>query len=95
LNIQAADLGDLTGSYQRVKELGFGMALGFGQHTNDKELSYYAMTPSGFRMGGRLESDRRRRKHLATHDVSRHQHLGPYPGWTDNHALAGAAVPDN
>jgi hypothetical protein len=24
------------------------MALGVGQHTNDRELSYYAMTPSGF-----------------------------------------------
>jgi len=38
----------MTASYQRVKELGFHMALGVGQHTNDKELSYYAMTPSGF-----------------------------------------------
>lgn len=38
----------MTASYQRVKELGFGMALGVGQHTNDKELSYYARTPSGF-----------------------------------------------
>ena len=37
-----------TASYQRVKELGFHMALAVGQHTNDKELSYYAMTPSGF-----------------------------------------------
>ena len=24
------------------------MALGVGQHTNDKELSFYAVTPSGF-----------------------------------------------
>jgi hypothetical protein len=31
-----------------VKQLGFQMALAVGQHTNDKELSYYAMTPSGF-----------------------------------------------
>ncbi len=38
----------MTASYQRVKELGFEMALGVGQHTNDKELSYYAVTPSGF-----------------------------------------------
>jgi hypothetical protein len=38
----------MTASYQRVKELGFDMALGVGQHTNDKELSYYAITPSGF-----------------------------------------------
>lgn len=48
LNIQVADLDDMTASYQRVKELGFGMALGVGQHTNDRELSYYALTPSGF-----------------------------------------------
>ena len=48
LNIEVADLDDLTASYQRVKELGFHMALGVGQHTNDRELSYYATTPSGF-----------------------------------------------
>jgi 2,3-dihydroxybiphenyl 1,2-dioxygenase len=48
LNIQVADLDDMTASYKRVKELGFDMALGVGQHTNDKELSYYAITPSGF-----------------------------------------------
>ncbi len=48
LNIQVADLDDLTMSYQRIKELGFGMALSVGQHTNDRELSYYALTPSGF-----------------------------------------------
>ena len=48
LNIQVADLDDMTASYQRLKELGFSMALGIGQHTNDKELSYYAQTPSGF-----------------------------------------------
>jgi hypothetical protein len=48
LNIQVADLDDMTASYQRVKHLGFHMALAVGQHTNDRELSYYAMTPSGF-----------------------------------------------
>ena len=47
-NVQVAELNDLTLSYQRVKELGFDMALSVGQHTNDKELSYYAVTPSGF-----------------------------------------------
>ena len=30
-----------------MKALGFDMALSVGQHTNDKELSYYAVTPSG------------------------------------------------
>nr|WP_256986137.1 VOC family protein [Streptomyces sp. CB04723] len=48
LNIQAATLDDVAQSYQRVHELGFDMALSVGQHTNDKELSYYARTPSGF-----------------------------------------------
>lgn len=48
LNIQAASLDDMVDSYQRVTELGFGMALAVGQHTNDRELSYYARTPSGF-----------------------------------------------
>ena len=48
LNIQVAELDDLAHSYERVCELGFDMALAVGQHTNDKELSYYAQTPSGF-----------------------------------------------
>jgi 2,3-dihydroxybiphenyl 1,2-dioxygenase len=48
LNIQVAELDDMTAAYQRVKQLGFRMALGVGQHTNDKELSFYALTPSGF-----------------------------------------------
>jgi 2,3-dihydroxybiphenyl 1,2-dioxygenase len=48
LNVQVAELDDLATSYLRVHELGFQMALTVGQHTNDKELSYYARTPSGF-----------------------------------------------
>ena len=48
LNIQVAELDDLAQSFERVCELGFHMALGVGQHTNVKELSYYAQTPSGF-----------------------------------------------
>ncbi len=47
-NVQVADLDDMTTAYQRVKQLGFDMALGVGQHTNDRELSFYAVTPSGF-----------------------------------------------
>lgn len=31
-----------------MHELGFDMALSVGRHTNDKELSYDARTPSGF-----------------------------------------------
>lgn len=47
-NVQVAELGEMTQAYQRVKQLGFDMALSVGQHTNDKELSFYAVTPSGF-----------------------------------------------
>lgn len=48
LNIEVATLDDMTSAFQRVKQLGFGMALSVGQHTNDRELSFYAQTPSGF-----------------------------------------------
>lgn len=48
LNIQVAELDDMVDSYQRVTALGFAMALGIGQHTNDRELSFYAVSPSGF-----------------------------------------------
>jgi Glyoxalase/Bleomycin resistance protein/Dioxygenase superfamily len=48
VNVQVATLDEMVASYQRVKQLGFDMALSVGQHTNDKELSYYAVTPSGF-----------------------------------------------
>jgi 2,3-dihydroxybiphenyl 1,2-dioxygenase len=48
LNVQASTLDDMTAAYLRIKRLGFTMTLGIGQHTNDKELSFYARTPSGF-----------------------------------------------
>lgn len=48
VNIQVAALDDMVAAYQRMAENGFGVALSIGQHTNDKELSFYAVTPSGF-----------------------------------------------
>lgn len=48
VNVQVAGLDDLTAAYERTRALGFGMALAMGQHTNDRELSFYAVTPSGF-----------------------------------------------
>ncbi len=50
INIQSATLDDVLASYQRVRELGFTMAWSIGQHTNDRELSYYCVTPSGFEL---------------------------------------------
>ena len=50
MNIQVATLEDMLASYERVLHQGFTMAWSVGQHTNDRELSYYAMTPSGFQL---------------------------------------------
>jgi 2,3-dihydroxybiphenyl 1,2-dioxygenase len=50
MNIQVATLDDMVDSHARVKQLGFTMAWAVGQHTNDRELSYYCVTPSGFEL---------------------------------------------
>lgn len=48
LNTQVETLDDLLSAYQRVIDLGFRMQWSIGQHTNDKQLSFYCVTPSGF-----------------------------------------------
>jgi 2,3-dihydroxybiphenyl 1,2-dioxygenase len=48
VNVQAAELDSMVASYLRMKDLGFRIAQTIGQHTNDRELSYYVRTPSGF-----------------------------------------------
>lgn len=50
VNIQAATLEDMLGAHERVTQLGFRMAWSVGQHTNDRELSFYCVTPSGFEL---------------------------------------------
>ncbi|WP_109524585.1 MULTISPECIES: VOC family protein [Nocardia] len=50
VNIQAARLEDMLDSFERVTALGFRMAWSVGQHTNDRELSFYCVTPSGFEL---------------------------------------------
>ncbi len=50
LNLEVARLDDLLASFHRVTDLGFAMAWSVGQHTNDRELSYYCVTPSGFEL---------------------------------------------
>jgi 2,3-dihydroxybiphenyl 1,2-dioxygenase len=46
--IEAQSLDDVSAAYLRCKELGYPIALGMGQHPNDKVLSFYAVSPSGF-----------------------------------------------
>ena len=49
-NIQVATLDDMVTSFERVTAEGFRMMWSIGQHTNDRELSYYCRTPSGFEL---------------------------------------------
>lgn len=48
MNMQVASLEDVTVAYQRCRKMGYRIAMGVGQHTNDRELSFYVHTPSGF-----------------------------------------------
>ncbi|MFD5178223.1 VOC family protein [Nocardia sp. NPDC058379] len=50
INIQSGSLDDVLAAYGRVTDLGFKMAWSVGQHTNDRELSFYCVTPSGFEL---------------------------------------------
>jgi 2,3-dihydroxybiphenyl 1,2-dioxygenase len=50
VNIQAATLADMLSAHQRVRDLGFKMAWSVGQHTNDRSLSFYCVTPAGFEL---------------------------------------------
>ncbi len=48
INFLVSSMEDLSSAYTRLKSLGFEMAHEIGQHPNDKEVSFYVITPSGF-----------------------------------------------
>jgi 2,3-dihydroxybiphenyl 1,2-dioxygenase len=48
LNLQARSLEDVTEAYRRTRGMGHAIASAIGQHPNDRELSFYVATPSGF-----------------------------------------------
>lgn len=50
LSMLALSMDDLSAAHRRLIDLGFEMAHEIGQHPNDKEVSFYAVTPSGFEM---------------------------------------------
>ena len=50
MNLQGATLDDLSAAFERCRALGYEMAHEIGQHPNDKELSFYVISPSGFEM---------------------------------------------
>ncbi|MDR3416410.1 MAG: VOC family protein [Nevskia sp.] len=47
-NLLAASLDDVAQAFRRCKALGLKMAHEIGQHPNDKEVSFYVVSPSGF-----------------------------------------------
>lgn len=48
VNFQVLTLEDVTASYQRCKDYGFNVVWDMGLHTNDREVSFYVASPSGF-----------------------------------------------
>jgi 2,3-dihydroxybiphenyl 1,2-dioxygenase len=50
MNLEMASLDDVTNAYVRCRKLGFKIAMGVGLHTNDKDLSFYVVTPSDFQI---------------------------------------------
>lgn len=47
-NMLVNSMEDLSQAYSRLKSLGYEMAHEIGQHPNDKEVSFYVLSPSGF-----------------------------------------------
>jgi 2,3-dihydroxybiphenyl 1,2-dioxygenase len=48
VNLQTASLDDVIHGYLRCRALGYDIASAIGQHPNDRELSFYVVSPSGF-----------------------------------------------
>lgn len=48
INSEVSTLDDLLAAYGRMRDNGFHISMSVGQHTNDRSLSFYARTPSGF-----------------------------------------------
>ena len=48
INLLTRNIEDLTEAFLRCRRLGFEMAHEIGEHPNDREQSFYVMSPSGF-----------------------------------------------
>ncbi|RBP14071.1 2,3-dihydroxybiphenyl 1,2-dioxygenase [Roseiarcus fermentans] len=48
VEMQAASLDDVGAAYRRCRALGVKIAMAVGQHPNDRDVSFYAVSPSGF-----------------------------------------------
>ncbi len=50
INVMVESMDDLTAALQRVRSLGYEVVREVGRHPNDHDISFYAVTPSGFEM---------------------------------------------
>jgi 2,3-dihydroxybiphenyl 1,2-dioxygenase len=48
IEMQVGTLDNVTEAYRRCRALGFKIGMSMGQHTNDRAVSFYAISPSGF-----------------------------------------------
>ena len=48
MEMQVPTLDDVGEAYRRCRALGFRIMMAVGQHPNDRDVSFYAMSPSGF-----------------------------------------------
>lgn len=46
--LQVGEMEDVSRAYERCRRLGYKIAMSIGQHTNDREISFYVVSPSGF-----------------------------------------------
>jgi 2,3-dihydroxybiphenyl 1,2-dioxygenase len=50
VNMLVSSLDDLSAAFERLTDLCYEMAHEIGQHPNDREVSFYVVTPSGFEL---------------------------------------------
>lgn len=48
MNLLVPSVKDLSDAFERLRLLGYEMAHEIGEHPNDREISFYAISPSGF-----------------------------------------------
>lgn len=48
LEVQMVEMDEVAKAYERCKSLGFHISMSVGQHANDRAVSFYVRTPSGF-----------------------------------------------
>jgi 2,3-dihydroxybiphenyl 1,2-dioxygenase len=70
LEMQVTSLDDISDAFTRCRELGFKIAMSVGQHTNDRDVSFYVVTPSGFyfELGWSASEDNSEKWPVVVHD---------------------------